>query len=122
MIPLFKVRVSESADKSVSEVLHSGFIGQGPAVDEFEDLLQVELNTKTRPITVNSCTSAIDLALELKQVSKETDLMSLQSQNLDEKEMQKKMEEIMQKPLEVTNRLFALLDEYQVMNGKVLED
>jgi len=64
----------------------------------------------------------IDLALELKQVSKETDLMSLQSQNLDEKEMQKKMEEIMQKPLEVTNRLFALLDEYQVMNGKVLED
>lgn len=65
MIPLFKVRVSESADKSVSEVLHSGFIGQGPAVDEFEDLLQVELNTKTRPITVNSCTSAIDLALEL---------------------------------------------------------
>ena len=52
----------------------------------------------------------IDLALELKQVSKETDLMSLQSQNLDEKEMQKKMEEIMQKPLEVTNRLFALLE------------
>jgi hypothetical protein len=64
----------------------------------------------------------IDLALELKEVSNKTDIMSLQSQDLDEKEMQKKMEEIMQKPLEVTNRLFALLDEYQVMNGKVLGD
>jgi len=65
MIPQFKVRVSEFTDKAVSEVLHSGFIGQGPKVEEFEDLLQKELKTKVRPITVNSCTSAIDLALHL---------------------------------------------------------
>jgi dTDP-4-amino-4,6-dideoxygalactose transaminase len=65
MIPLFKVRVSNSVDKYVSEVLHSGFIGQGEKVEEFEDLLQIELETATRPVTVNSCTSAIDLALEL---------------------------------------------------------
>ena len=65
MIPLFKVRVAEDADKNVSSVLHSGFIGQGQKVEEFEDLLQVELKTPTRPVTVNSCTSAIDLALHL---------------------------------------------------------
>ncbi len=65
MIPLFKVRVSPTADQEVSKVLSSGFIGQGPKVEEFEDLLKIELNSKVRPITVNSCTSAIDLALHL---------------------------------------------------------
>lgn len=65
MIPLFKVRMSEEAPDSVRKVLESGFIGQGSVVEEFEDLLQQELNTDVRPITVNSCTSAIDLALHL---------------------------------------------------------
>lgn len=64
----------------------------------------------------------IDIALELQKVSKQTDLVSLQSQNLNEEDMQKKVEEMMEKPLKVTQRLFALLDEYQVINGKVLED
>lgn len=65
MIPLFKVKMSETAPNAVSEVLTSGFIGQGSKVEEFEDLLWKELNSPTRPVTVNSCTSAIDLALEL---------------------------------------------------------
>lgn len=65
MIPLFKVGMSGQAADKVSKVLNSGFIGQGPVVEEFEDLLWGELRTKTRPVTVNSCTSAIDLALEL---------------------------------------------------------
>lgn len=65
MIPLFKVRMSEDAGQAVSRVLESGFIGQGPLVDEFEDRLYTELSCKTKPVTVNSCTSAIDLALEL---------------------------------------------------------
>lgn len=65
MIPLFKVRMSEEAPIRVSETLTSGFIGQGPKVEEFEDVLKATLNTKTRPVTVNSCTTAIDLALEL---------------------------------------------------------
>lgn len=65
MIPLFKVRMSEEAPTAVSEVLNSGFIGQGKCVEEFEDLLWDELGTDVRPITVNSCTSAIDLALHL---------------------------------------------------------
>ena len=65
MIPLFKVRMSGLAGIGTTKVLESGFIGQGPKVEEFEDLLWKELNSKTRPVTVDSCTSAIDLALEL---------------------------------------------------------
>lgn len=68
MIPLFKVMMSENADLHVGEVLASGFIGQGPIVEKFEDTLWKELKCKTRPVTVNSCTSAIDLALELADV------------------------------------------------------
>lgn len=65
MIPLFKVGMSDEAPKKVTEVLTSGFIGQGEVVEQFEDALHKELKTKVRPVTVNSCTSAIDLALEL---------------------------------------------------------
>ena len=65
MIPLFKVGMSEEAVSRVGTVLQSGFIGQGPVVEEFEDELWKALKSKTRPVTLNSCTSAIDLALEL---------------------------------------------------------
>jgi dTDP-4-amino-4,6-dideoxygalactose transaminase len=65
MIPLFKVRMNEEAPKLLEPVLLSGFIGQGPKVEEFEDMLQEHLGTETRPVTLNSCTNAIDLALEL---------------------------------------------------------
>jgi len=65
MIPLFKVNMSPTVTEAVGKTLMSGFIGQGSKVEDFEDLLWLELRTKTRPVTVNSCTSAIDLALEL---------------------------------------------------------
>ena len=65
MINLFKVKMSKNASKSVKDVMNSGFIAQGAKVDLFEELLQKELKTNTKPVTVNSGTSAIDLALEL---------------------------------------------------------
>jgi len=65
MIPLFKVGMSELAIDKVTEVLKSGFIGQGPVVEEFEDELWKVLGSKTRPVTVNSCTAAIDLSLDI---------------------------------------------------------
>lgn len=65
MIPLFKVGMSNGVASEVEKVLVSGFIGQGPVVEQFEDALQQSLGSPTRPVTVNSCTSAIDLALEL---------------------------------------------------------
>lgn len=68
MIPLFKVMMSNNAKQNVGKILASGFIGQGQVVEEFENKLWEELKCKTRPVTVNSCTSAIDLALELVNV------------------------------------------------------
>lgn len=65
MIPLFKVGMSDYAPSKVEQVLKSGFIGQGPIVEEFEDELWRVLKSKTRPVTVNSCTAAIDLALDI---------------------------------------------------------
>ena len=65
MIQLFKVFMDPSASDAVSSVLGSGYIGQGPKVDIFEDLLQEELGLSHAPVTVNSCTSALDLALHL---------------------------------------------------------
>lgn len=76
MIPLFKVGMAEDASSRVSKVLSSGFIGQGPVVEEFEDLLKKELKTDTRPVTVNSCTSAIDLALELIGVGSDDEVIA----------------------------------------------
>ena len=65
MIPLFKVGMSDYAADKVTAVLSSGFIGQGPVVEKFEDVLWRVLHAKTRPVTVNSCTAAIDLALDI---------------------------------------------------------
>ena len=36
MIQMFKVRMSKSASKDVKKVLDSGFVGQGPKVEEFD--------------------------------------------------------------------------------------
>lgn len=64
-IPLFKPFMAEDAPAKVAEVLTSGYIGQGPQVEAFEDELRAFLQTPARPVTVNSCTSAITLALRL---------------------------------------------------------
>lgn len=67
MIPLFKVHMPKSVDKPLLEVLHSGYIGQGPKVDEFEKLLSKRLKNPN-VITVNAGTSALQLALRLANV------------------------------------------------------
>ena len=76
MIPQFKVRMAHDAISLVKEVLDSGFIGQGSKVDYFEELLQEELKTDVKPVTVNSCTSSIDLALDLIGVDHESEIIS----------------------------------------------
>ena len=35
-IPLFKVYMAREADQPLLDVLHSGWIGEGPKVEEFE--------------------------------------------------------------------------------------
>lgn len=65
MIPLFKVFMAPEAPAHVAEVLQSGYIGQGEQVERFEAALQELLGTPEPPLTLNSCTSALDLALRL---------------------------------------------------------
>lgn len=64
MIPLHKVYMAKAVDVAVRQVLHSGFIGQGEKVDQFEKTLIPIIGRKTL-LTTNSCTSAIQLALRL---------------------------------------------------------
>lgn len=63
MIPLFKVFMADNVMEYLQPVLHSGYIGEGNEVELFEKELQVHLNSPHRPISTNSCTSAINLVL-----------------------------------------------------------
>ncbi len=63
-IVLFKVHMPKSVDQPLLEVLHSGFVGQGPKVDEFERQLSEYLGNRYC-LTLNSGTSGLQLALRL---------------------------------------------------------
>ncbi len=64
---LFKVHMPKSVDKPLLQVLHSGFIGQGEKVDEFEKKLG-EYFGNNKVLTLNSGTSGLHLALRLANV------------------------------------------------------
>jgi len=65
MIPLFKVRMAPEAKELVAQVLDSGYVGQGPKVEEFEQKFAELVDAPHDVLTVNSGTSAIELALHL---------------------------------------------------------
>ncbi len=64
MIPLFKVRMDEAAIAYAGKVLRSGFIGQGPVVEEFEEDLK-SFFKYDYVLTTNNATSAEHLALHM---------------------------------------------------------
>jgi len=64
MIPLFKVFMTDEAASEASRVLKSGFIGQGPEVNKFEDILSEYFGTDN-VVTTNSATSAEHLAIHM---------------------------------------------------------
>ena len=70
IIPLFKVFMSPTVKSKVGEVLDSGYIGQGPKVEEFESDLSKYFGTDNI-VTTNSCTSALHLSLHLLKKSNE---------------------------------------------------
>lgn len=70
-IPLFKVFMAPTAAGAVSKTLESGYIGQGPVVDNFEDQLRTRLEHR-HLVTVNSATSAEHLAIHM--LKKPTDM------------------------------------------------
>ena len=63
-IPLFKVFMSDDAHKNLEPVISSGYIGQGPKVEEFESRLRDYVQSPYVN-TVNSGTSALHLALHM---------------------------------------------------------
>ena len=63
-IPLFKVFMSKDVDQPLLEVLHSGYIGEGSKVLEFEETLKKYLQTENI-LTTNSGTSALHLAYHI---------------------------------------------------------
>jgi perosamine synthetase len=67
-VPLFKVHMPESVIAPLTQTLMSGYIGQGPKVDEFEKGLAPWFGSEN-VITLNSGTSALQLALRLAGVS-----------------------------------------------------
>jgi dTDP-4-amino-4,6-dideoxygalactose transaminase len=64
---MFKPYMSEKATPAVAEILKSDWIGQGPVVDRVEKKFEKMFNAPGA-ITLNSCTSAIHLALVLADV------------------------------------------------------
>lgn len=64
IIPLFKVFVSKDVDKPLLDVIHSGWIGEGPRVAEFEENLRAYTGNDYL-CTLNSGTSALHLAYHI---------------------------------------------------------
>lgn len=75
MINLFTVNMPEEVDKPLLEVLHSGYIGQGAKVEEFEHEFGKYINNPN-VVTVNSCTSALTLALRLAGVGPDDEVVT----------------------------------------------
>ena len=63
-IPLFKVFMSDEASGSVSKVLSSGYITQGPEVEKFEEVLKKYFNNE-KVVTTNSATSGLHLIFHM---------------------------------------------------------
>lgn len=66
-IQQFRVFMAEEIDEYILPVLHSGYIGQGARVEEFEAALKLflDLDKKRDLLTVNSATSGLMLALRM---------------------------------------------------------
>ena len=74
-IDLFKVFMAPTAAEEVSKVLNSGYIGQGPKVEEFEKQLSKFFNNDYVS-TLNSGTSGLHLALHLLRKPSNTQLFN----------------------------------------------
>lgn len=64
MIPLFKVFMSNDVDKPLLKVLHSGFIGEGEKVKEFEKQIGQKFNEQY-VLTMNSGTSVLHIIYQM---------------------------------------------------------
>lgn len=75
MIPLFKVAMNQNIGQDITPVLTSGFITQGPKVDEFEKRLSCYIGN-SHILTLNSATSGLTLALRLLNLKQGDEVLS----------------------------------------------
>ncbi len=68
--PLFYPYVSKNSYKSVSEVLKTRWIGQGPLVDKFEEVFKKKFAPNNQCLAVGSGTDALHLAYILANIKK----------------------------------------------------
>ena len=74
--PIFKVLVdTESALKNLKTVLNSGFLNEGETVTELTEFFKTYFNHKN-VVPLNSCTSALTLALKLAGVKSRDEVIS----------------------------------------------
>ena len=73
-IPIFNTYIHPSAFARVETVLNSSFLSEGKLVEEFESRLNEELDI-INPVTVNSGTSALHLALVLAGIEPDDEII-----------------------------------------------
>src|SRR4051794_31852502 len=61
-IPVFRPSYGNEELRLLSEVLQSGWVGQGPKVKQFEEKMAAFIGVKYA-VAVNSCTAALHLAM-----------------------------------------------------------
>jgi len=67
MIPLFRVYMNPDIDEELLSVIHSGWIGQGPKVNKFEEALGKRFNNP-QVLSLSAGTHGLSLALRLADV------------------------------------------------------
>ncbi|MCD6441960.1 DegT/DnrJ/EryC1/StrS family aminotransferase [bacterium] len=70
MIPLCKPAITKKELKAVERVLRSGWLAHGPKNDEFEKMFARYIGVK-HAVSMNSCTSALQLAIEAQGITGE---------------------------------------------------
>ena len=75
MIPLFKVFMCRDIDDELLRVIHSGWIGQGPKVKEFEEALGKRFNN-LNVLGLSSGTHGLTLALRLAGVGPDDEVIT----------------------------------------------
>lgn len=74
-IPMFKVAMSSEINSELLRVIHSGWIGQGPAVNEFEKELSSVFNND-KVLSLSCGTHGLSLALRLADIGPGDEVIS----------------------------------------------
>lgn len=74
-IPMFKVAMSPDINSELLNVIHSGWIGQGPAVNKFEKELSKVFNND-KVLSLSCGTHGLSLALRLIGVGSESEIIT----------------------------------------------